>query len=284
MQVQTLRDYRIAPVEQAYDWKASALYALGLGYGANPLDESELSFVYEGDQRAVPSLCVVLGHPGFWLRDPALGIDWVKLLHGEQGFEIHRPLPPQGRVRSTHRIVALEDKGADKGAVLHVEKRLENADDTSLIATVRTTLFLRADGGQGAFGEAPAAPTALPEGPADITLDIPTLPQQALIYRLSGDYNPIHADPAIARKAGFDRPILHGLCTMGLACRAVLQAVCDNRPERLRSMFVRFSKPVFPGETIRTEFFRRGSQVRFRARALERDVIVLDRASAELAD
>src|SRR5690606_29993775 len=114
----------------------------------------------------------------------------------------------------------------------------------------------------------------------DVVVDIPTLPQAALIYRLSGDWNPIHADPATARKAGFDRPILHGLCTMGVACRGLLQACADDQPERLRSMFVRFSRPVFPGETIRVECYREGPEVRFRARAVERDLVVLDRGLA----
>lgn len=278
-----LRDYRIPPIEQTYDWKASALYALGLGYGSDPLDEGQLRFVWEGRQVAVPSQCVILGHPGFWLRDPDLGVDWVRILHGEQGFTIHRPIGPSGSIRSTHRVVALEDKGLERGAILHVEKRLVEASTDSLLATVRTTLFLRGDGGCGGFGQAPVTPTALVDRPADIVIDIPTMPQIGLIYRLSGDYNPIHVDPATARAAGFDRPILHGLCTMGLACRAVLDACCPDRPERLRSMFVRFSSPVFPGETIRVEIHREAGGIRFRARALERGVIVLDRGSAEIS-
>lgn len=278
-----LRDYPIPAVEQAYDWKASALYALGLGYGSDPLDEGQLRFVWEGHQVAVPSQCVILGHPGFWLRDPDLGVDWVKMLHGEQGFTIHRPIAPSGSIRSTHRVVALEDKGPGRGAILHLEKRLVEASTDSLLATVRTTLFLRGDGGCGGFGEAPSPPTPLADRPADAVVDIPTMPQIGLIYRLSGDFNPIHVDPATARAAGFDRPILHGLCTMGLACRAVLTACCEGRPERFRSMFVRFSSPVFPGETIRVEIFSEPGGVRFRARAVERDVIVLDRGTAEIS-
>jgi acyl dehydratase len=176
----------------------------------------------------------------------------------------------------------VEDKGADKGAVLCLEKTLVDRETEQPYYTVITTVFLRGDGGQGGFGTPPDAPGAMPEGEPDSVLDIPTMPQIALIYRLSGDYNPIHANPTIARKAGFDRPILHGLCTMGIATRALLQTCCDQDPNRLKSMYVRFSRPVYPGETIRTEIFRSSAGARFRCRAVERDVVILDRGQVEL--
>jgi acyl dehydratase len=135
----------------------------------------------------------------------------------------------------------------------------------------------------GSFGTSPAAPEPLPDRAPDAVCDIATLPQSALIYRLSGDWNPIHADPRSAEQAGLGRPILHGLCSMGIATRALLSTFAEGAPERLRAMFVRFSRPVFPGETIRTEFFGDGDRIRFRARVLERDVVVLDRATAVLA-
>lgn len=256
------------------------LYALGLGYGADPLDPNELAFVYERDQQAVPSQCVVLGHPGFWHREPETGIDWVRLLHGEQFFEIESPLPATGDVVVAHRVAAVDDKGAGKGALLYVESRVSEAGTGKLYATLRSSQFLRGDGGCGSFGIAPAPAMPLPEGEPDRRVTLATLPQAALIYRLSGDLNPLHADPEIANAAGFDRPILQGLCTMGIACRAILSAYCDNRPERLKSLFVRFSKPVYPGETIRFEFFERDGAVLFRAVAMERDAIVLDRCRA----
>lgn len=280
MHLAKVKDHRFAPVEHRFDFRDTILYALGLGFGADPVDPAELPFVYEDGLKAVPSICVVLAHPGFWAKRPEFGIDWLRILHGEQSFEIHKPLPAAGVVYGEYEIEALEDKGVGRGAILHQAKRLRD-ESGDLVATVRSVLFLRGDGGSGSFGIAPETPGPLAGGMPDAVVDLPTLPQQALIYRLSGDYNPIHADPAPARAAGFDRPILHGLCTMGIATRALLRARAGNDPARLTSMFVRFSRPVFPGETIVTEIFdQEGGVVRFRCRSKERDVVVLDRGHA----
>lgn len=284
MNLDAIRDMKIDPIEQAYDKRDTILYALGLGYGADPLNEAELPFVYERKLRSLPSYTNVLCHPGFWAQYPKFGINWVKILHAEQDFRIHSPLPPVGRIRGEYRIGGVEDKGEGRGALLHQAKELYNTANGDHVATVRSTLFLRGDGGMGGFGE--PAPTAerVPEKAPDDIVEIQTLPRQALIYRLSGDWNPLHADPAIAQKAGFDRPILHGLCTNGLANRAILSHFCDNDPNRLHQMFVRFSNPVMPGETIRFEFHREGSnRLRFRAVVAERNVVVLDRCSAEIS-
>jgi acyl dehydratase len=281
MDIQKIKDLQLPPQEQQYDVRDTILYALGLGYGADPLDEAELRFVYEENLKVVPSMVSVLCHPGFWLRDPSYGVDWIKILHAEQSFTIHKPLPVSGTIRGTFHVPGIEDKGADKGAILHQAKSLYDTADGALVATVHSTLFLRGNGGEGGFGEPVVPATPLPAGEPDKIVEIPTLDRLALIYRLSGDWNPLHADPAIARKAGFDRPILHGLCVNGIAVRALLAAYCDNEPTRLRSMFVRFSKPVFPGETIRLEFYEVAGGVRFRAIAKERNVVVLDRCSAE---
>ncbi|MGD9811972.1 MAG: MaoC/PaaZ C-terminal domain-containing protein [Sphingobium sp.] len=282
MNLQAVMSRVFPSITHSYTSRDSILYALGLGYGIDPLNRAHLPFVYEKEQRTVPSYCVVLGYPGFWAADPALEIDWVRLLHGEHFFEIHRPIPPEGVARSEHRIVAVDDRGVGSPAHLFVEKQLFDSDN-KLSATIRQTLVLRGDGGCGSAGSPPPAQPALPDGPPDSMLDIPTSAGQALLYRLNGDYNPIHADPDVAAKAGFDRPILHGLCSMGIACRAVLEAYCDNDGGRLRSMFVRFSKPVFPGETLRFEFYRDGPLVGFRARALDRNAVVLDRCSGTLS-
>lgn len=270
--------------DKNHDYKASdtILYALGLGYGSDPTNEDDLTFVYEKGLKAVPSMCNTIAHPGFWIDRPELGIDWVKVLHAEQAFEIHSAIPAEGGMRGAYSILSIEDKGADKGAIMKMQKRLYGIDDDRLFATVTQTLFLRGDGGQGGFGNPGPGLQPLPEADPDMIMDIPTMPQIALIYRLSGDLNPIHASPAVARKAGFDRPILHGLCTMGLAARALVSRLCDSEPERLRAMEVRFSKPVFPGETIRVEIYLKDDTVRFRCRSLERDLIVLDRASATI--
>jgi acyl dehydratase len=283
MDIERIRNWVLDPIEQSYDKRDTILYALGLGYGANPLDEDELPFVYEDELRCLPSYSNVLCHPGFWAQQPEFEIDWVKILHAEQDFQIYKPLPPTGRIRGEFRVAGIEDKGEGRGALLHQEKSLFDTIDGSHLATVRSTLFLRGNGGEGGFGDPAPAAVTVPDRAPDRVTEIPTLPRQALIYRLSGDWNPLHADPKIARQAGFNMPILHGLCTNGIACRALLREYCYNDPARLTAMFVRFSRPVMPGETIRFEFFEEGDgAIRFRAIAKERDVVVLDRCSAQL--
>lgn len=284
MDIEAIRSMRIEPIEQDFGIRESILYALGLGYGADPLDRDDLPFVYEGELRSVPSFVNLLCHPGFWAQRPEFGIDWVKILHAEQEFLLHKPLPPTGRMRGEYRVSAVEDKGAGRGALLHQEKSLHDTRNGEKVATVRSTLYLRGNGGEGGFGDPPAVAEALPDRAPDRSMSISTLPRQALIYRLSGDWNPLHADPEIAAKAGFSAPILHGLCTNGIACRAVLATYCGNDPARIKGMFTRFSKPVFPGETVRVDFFEdTPGIVRFRAVVEDRGEVVLDRCSASFA-
>jgi acyl dehydratase len=259
------------------------IYALGLGYGEDPMSAQELPFVYEKNLKTVPTLANILCHPGFWSQDPRYGIDWIKVLHAEQAFEIHSPIPPEAVIRGVTSISGIEDKGAEKGALVHQLKELYDEADGTHLATVRQTLMLRGNGGEGEFGKAESQPGPLSADDPQVSLTIPTRPGLALLYRLSGDWNPLHADPAIAAKAGFDRPILHGMCSMGIAARAIIQRYCDFDPTRLKSMFVRFSRPVMPGETLRFEFFEESDRLRFRARVVERDVVVLDRCHAVVA-
>lgn len=282
MNLDKVRNYRIADGEQSYTWRDSILYALGLGYGTDPTDPIDLRYVYEQAQLVVPSMCVTLAYPGFWQQEPELDIDWVKLLNGQYAFTIHRPLPAAGHVKSTTRIVAVDDKGKDKGAALHMEKVLT---DTAGIpfATIQQAVFLRGDGGQGGFGTPPEAPPAVPQREPDHVFELDVARNAALIYRLSSDYNPVHSDPVIARDAGFKEPIMHGLCSLGMACRAALRVLCDNRPERLKAMSVRFSSPVYPGERLRFEFYGRGPSWQWRVRVPARNVTVLDRGLLELA-
>lgn len=283
MNLQEVQRFRLPDREQSYSFRDSILYALSLGYGAAPCDPAQLRFVFEANLAAVPSMCVVLAHPGLWVKEPKLGFAWKKLLHGEQSFEIHAPLPAEGVVTGQYRITSVDDKGVDRGAILHFEKHLLDLRRGQHLATVRSAYFLRGDGGQGSFGEAPPALAPLPTRAPDHVVEIATLPQAALLYRLNGDWNPIHADPVIAAQAGFERPILQGLCTLGIAVRALLQTFSPGDPNALTSLSVRFSKPVFPGETIVTEFFEGdGERVQFRARVRERDEIVLDRGTATL--
>lgn len=281
MDIEKIINLNLAATDQRYDIRDTILYALGLGYGADPLDAADLRFVYEERLKAVPSMCTILSHPGFWLKDPLYQVAWIKVLHAEQAFTIHQPLPVSGNIRGILKVVGIEDKGPDRGSLLHVEKTLFTADAVKL-ATVRSTLLLRGDGGQGSYGDTIPAPAALSVRDPDRVVEIPTLTRAALIYRLSGDWNPLHADPMSAARAGFDRPILHGLCTYGMACRALLRTYCDDDTSRMSSMFARFSAPVFPGETIRFEFQEDGDEIRFKAVVKERGVVVLDRCSAEI--
>lgn len=271
------------PIEHSLNPRDCMLYALGIGVGAQPDAADQLQFTYEDGLKVFPSIVNVVSHPGGWVKEPNLEIDWVKLLHGEQSFEMHRQLEVGKTYVGSFKVTRVIDKGPGKGAMLYQEKQLHEKESGELVSTVTSTYVLRGDGGCGGTTTEAPAPHAIPERAADNRCSLPTLPQSALIYRLSGDYNPIHADPALARKAGFDRPILHGLCTLGVATHAVLQTYCGNDPAKLRSLRLRFSSPVYPGETIVTEFWRDGDVVSFRARVQERDVIVLNNGRAVIA-
>ena len=272
-------------VEQSYTAKDSILYALGLGLGADPLDSDQLRYTFEEADgfAALPTMAVVLAGPGFWARDPNSGIAWQKVLHGEQEIELHGPVPAAATVVGKTRITKIIDKGADKGALLYLERVLTDKATGAKIATLNSTTFARGDGGF----DGPSGPTrpvhSLPKRDPDSHCDLPVLPQAALIYRLSGDPNPLHADPAVAAAAGFKAPILHGLCTLGVAGHAILKTQCGYDPARFKSLALRFSSPVYPGETIRTEMWRDGDIVSFRARVVERDAVVLNNGKAVVA-
>jgi acyl dehydratase len=279
-----LMAYPIPEGRQSLRPRDCILYALGIGLGADPLDPRQLRYLYEADLLALPMMANVLANPGFWLRDPEAGIDWRRLLHGEQVMTLHRPLPVEAELIGRTRIVEIEDKGPDKGAFLDVERQVRIAGSDELLCTLQQTLVCRGDGGCGARGRLRRRLLPPPEREADLLCDLPILPQAALIYRLSGDMNPLHADPEVARHAGFERPILHGLCTFGVAGHALLRSCCDYAPGRLRGLAARFSAPVYPGETLRTEIWRDDGALSFRSRVLERDRIVLTHGRAELAD
>jgi acyl dehydratase len=271
-----LMNFPIPEVRQALRWQDCALYALSLGCGQDPMDESELRFVTEGPaMRALPTMAVVLGYPGFWLADPATGVDALRLVHGEQAVEIHAPLPVEGEVIGRSRVTAIVDRGAGKGALLYTERVILDAATGAKLATLEQTTFLRGDGGYGGPSGPVRKPAPEPEGEPAIVLDLPTRPEIALLYRLNGDHNPLHSDPGVAAKAGFPRPILHGLATFGVVGRALLKAVCGGDPARFGRMACRFSAPVYPGETIRTEIWRQPDRIAFRARIVERDVVVV---------
>lgn len=275
---------QFADVEHTYSWRDSILYSMGLGLGADPLDPNQLRAVYEGHPEfcALPSMVNVLAYPGFWAMEPDTGITWQKLLHGEQSFTMHAPLPVAGTLIGKTRITGIVDKGDGRGALIFSERVLSDKLSGEKIATVAGTSFARGDGGFGG-PDGPVKPVhRLPETAPEASFDHKVPESAALIYRLSGDYNPLHADPAVAKGAGFERPILHGLCSLGVASWSIVQALGGGDPAALKHLQLRFSSPVYPGETIRTEMWGQGAEVSFRSRVVERDVVVLNNGLARL--
>jgi len=272
-------------IEQTIGWRDCVLYALGLGVGLDPMDETDLPFVDETRLKVEPTMANVMGYPGSWMREPRFGLDWVKTVHGEHALQIHAPLPSAARVRGQSRIVDLVDKGAGRGALIFVEREITDIDSGTLLATVKQTVFCRGDGGFGGAEKPLPPPSPIPERAPDRSIELPTSPQAALIYRLSGDYNPLHYVPAFAREAGFERPILHGLATFGVVGHGLVKRLCGGAPERLRAMGGRFSAPVFPGETVRLDIWRgEGGRSAFRATVPARAVVVMNNGFAETLD
>ena len=248
------------------------LYALGIGLGSDPLNEKELPFVYENGLKAAPTFATVITFPIQALAKS--GVNFARVVHGEQAVTFHRTVPPEGEAVGTSRVKAVYDKGADKGAILLIETVLTLSSGEALV-TLTSSIFARGDGGFGGPTEGEEKPHTVPDRPADLSLDFPTRPDQALLYRLSGDRNPLHADPAFAKMVGFPRPILHGLCTYGITCRAVMQAFTDFDPAPIRSHQARFSAPVFPGETVTVDLWRDGPVVSFEAKVKDREAAVI---------
>ena len=272
----------VPPAEQSYGPKDCILYALGIGLGHDPMNEDELAFVYEKNLKVLPTMGAVLGHPGFWARERDTGIDWVRIVNGEQGITLNRPLAAKGTVVGRLRIVEVIDKGPGKGALVLSERKVTDKATGESVATVTQTTFCRGDGGFGGPPREAPPPHQIPGRTPDLVCDRPTRPEAALVYRLSGDPNPLHADPAVAKAAGFPRPILHGLASFGIACHAILKCLCAHDTGNLKAISGRYSAPVFPGETIRTEMWRDDVVVSFRARVVERDVIALNNGRCEL--
>jgi acyl dehydratase len=276
-------------LESRYTDREVMLYALGVGFMRNPMDDNELPFAYESDLRVVPTFATVIprGTPKAGSTDGGgrmmAGINYLMVVHGEQRLQIHKPLPAVAELTSEERVVGIFDKGKEKGAVIVNERVVSNKATGEKLCTLSSSIFARGDGGFGGPKEGAPEPHALPTRAPDLTHEASTLPDQAFIYALSGDRNPLHRDPKIAKMAGFPRPILHGLCTYGTACRSIISTVCKYDPTLIRQFDVRFSSPVFPGETVITEMWVDGKTVSFRSKLKERDVVVLNNGKCVLA-
>lgn len=257
------------------------LYALGIGLGMDPLDLGQLKFVYERGLEAFPTMAAVLGWPGR-MTDPEFGLDETMVVAAELKVTLARPLVPNDALMARTRVEEVVDRGPGGPAIVMVKRELSAADG-ALVARVDSNLLARKHGGFGGKVTTQPEPPALPERPPDHVCDLPTPPNLALIYRLTGDENPLHADPARAKAAGFPRPILHGAATFGIAAHAILRQL-DYRADQLASIGARFSRPVFPGDTIRTEIWRNGATIKFQCRVEGRPDIVLTNGQATLRD
>lgn len=244
-----------APVQHSWTSKDALLYAVGVGAGID-----ELAFTTENShdvtQRVLPTMAAVIGG-GVASAISAVGpFDFAMLVHGEQSFIQHRELPVEGSLTATGRITGIHDKGS--GAVIAVEGQCIDDATGELLLTVGSAVFIRGEGGWGGDRGPSGDRNAPPDRAPDRSVTYQTRPDQALTYRLSGDRNPLHSDPWFAQLAGFDRPILHGLCTYGFTGRALLHTMCDSDPARFRSMEGRFASPVFPGEALTIDMWNVG--------------------------
>jgi len=244
-----LLNYPIPEIRQTIRWQDTALYNFSIGLGQDPMDQQQLDFLYEPRLKAMPAMANVLGYPGFWLRNPDTGVDWTQVLHGEQSLILHKPLPAEGEIIGKSRISAIVDRGPGKGALLYNERVVLDAKTGEKLATLEGTTFARGDGGFGGPSGPVKKPHAEPDRAPDVVVDLPTRPEQAIVYRLSGDANPLHIDPETAQRAGFSRPILHGLASYGIAGVAVSRALGQD-PSRIAKLGCGFSGVVLPGDTL----------------------------------
>jgi acyl dehydratase len=273
---------RIERGEAAYSSADAMLYALSLGVGDEPLDVRQLRYVYEENLRTLPTLPLVLGWQGIWMPSTQRALDYPQMLHAEERLQCHRPLPPAGIVRDEVWLDALVDRGAGRGVFVHTRKELFSENDGLPLATVHSCVLARGDGGGGSAGAPPVPLQATPARAPDHVASRRTLARQALLYRLNGDSNPVHGAPATAALAGFDRPLLHGRCTLGLALREALAQCCDYAADDIVAVQTRFAAPFFPGETLRVNLWQDGRAIAFSADVVERELTVLSHGRIEL--
>ena len=270
------------PSERSWDSKDCLIYAVGVGAGTpDPLNRAELPFTTENSkdvkQQALPTYGVVLGMGGGGAMMSIGSFNPAMLVHGEQAIELHKPIPVEGRIRTTGKVTGIYDKGS--GAVVVTESESVDAASGEPMFTTRSAVFIRGEGGWGGDRGPSGGRNAAPDREPDEVVSYTTKPEQALIYRLSGDRNPLHSDPEFAKLAGFDRPILHGLCTYGFTGRALLHTLCGSDPAKFKSMEGRFSKPVMPGDTLTVSMWIDGNEAIFQT-ATQDGTVVIDGGKA----
>lgn len=272
--------------ESSYGDRETMLYALGIGFGRDPMNEAELPFVYEGVNdpaylKTVPTMATVLQWGGGAMRNS--GINYLMVVHGEQRVALHRPLPSAGTIVSDERIIGAFDKGAGKGAVIVSEKKIRLKESGEPLCTLVSSTFARGDGGFGGPSAGAPEPHPIPERKPDETFEGAILDDQAFVYALSGDRNPLHRDPRIAKAAGFPKPIIHGLCTYGTTCRTIITNMLGHDASKITGYDVRFSAPVFPGETVLVDVWKDANVISFRARLKERQIVAINNGKCTLS-
>lgn len=278
----TLLEWPFAPVHQDYGRDDAIRYALSVGLGADPMDERQLAYLVADRKAVLPTFTTVLAVPGPWTADPRTGVTRGRLVHGEQAVRLFRPLPASAQVVSQPRVVAVSDRGVERGAVIHVERDLRDAASGELLARLHSASVCRGDGGFGGEEVEPRARHEIPQRPCDVSIELPTARSAALLYQLNGDRNPLHTEPAYAARAGFASPILHGLCTFGMTAQALQGLLGDYRDDAIGEIGGRFSAPVIPGDTLRVDVWRQGDAASFRVWAVERGAKVLDNGLVRL--
>ena len=266
-------------LELSYSQRDSIIYSLGIGLGKDPMDTTELKYVYENGLIAFPSMAT-----NFQYKSPLLlkaKLNMLMVVHGEQGITLHQPMPSNADVFLDTRVINCFDRGESKGAIIETETKVRLKKDDSSLCTLISKTFARGDGGFGGEDVPASIPVELNDTP-DIIHEVTTTEDQALIFRLSGDSNPLHSDPNFAKMAGYPKPILHGLCSYGVACRSIVEALCEKDSKKLKKFNVRFSSPVFPGETIVTEMWKKDDGIHFQSKVKERDKVVLKNGVCEI--
>jgi acyl dehydratase len=269
--------FQLGEGKYSYNRDQVILYHLGVGAGNPPTDRNELEYCYEKNLKVLPSFGVIptFGAMGGIGSVPGLQFNFAMLLHGEQDLSIHQPIPTEATITNRGKIAEIWDKGKAALVVLEVDTRDESGKP---LFTNRFSLFLRGEGGFG--GEpGPKPGNQAPERRPDGVIETQTLPQQALIYRLSGDKNPLHADPEFAKLGGFDRPIIHGLCSYGIVCKAIVDQVLGGDVTKVARYQVRFAGVGFPGETYQTSYWKEGDKILIQAKSKQRDAVIISNAA-----
>lgn len=281
--LQKLLNWPFPEIEHRLTKRDAILYALGVGFGSDPLDRNQLRFVFEENLLAVPSMASILCFPGNWLSNPETGVDYRKQVNAGNRIVLHAPLPTEGTLVCRPRVTDVIDKGIGRGALIFTERKIIEKNTGVAICSVTTTSLCRADGGFGGPPRTIDAPVAMPDTAPDCSVTLGVAKNLALIYRLNGDQNPLHVNPDVAHAAGYPQPILHGLATLGIVTHGLLQACCDYDTARLKSIEVRYTAPVIPGDSLHTKIWRTSSGVLFRTTAVASGSVVIDGGRANIS-